>query len=662
MKVWPRLIWSLAAAAFLGGAAMAEPLYQDGKSRLYKRILLRNDVPQRPQPNAAADGPVADALKAYYVFEERDVDGQQWLRLSPTVTGKADFWALQAGTTPWRQAIVLKFTTLGSVDRLLFFRDDDAVYDVIESEDPSYDADLLRRDAEEAIRSGEVPSGDLVALGPETGVDLQNNFYVLPILDAEEAVFETGGFVNVLKVAVAKSGKAQRKAKRTSRSRKEALKDFTMGVVFAVDTTRSMGRYFDPVRRSVARIYDRLSRIDGGDGLRFGLVGFRDAKVKSELEYRTQTFANLAPASAGDEFFAGLDAMREATASTKGFNEDSFAGVKHALDSSDIEWTDVDAKFVIMITDAGPRLSNDPLSTTKLSAAGLAGYARDNKGAHVISIHLKTPKGARTHAFAEDQYRTLSNPNGADPLYFPVEASTPAELPEELTSVTSLVADALAQAIEDARAGLEIEVENYDVGEDATEEEADFTRRALRVAKSMQLDYLGAETSADAPDVFEGWIADRDFQRQGVRPVEIRLLVNRRQLSDLAESLELIVEKAEESTLDPKNFFSNILGAAAEMARRPDNVASGAADGSLADAALISELLEGLPYRSQVMSIDEAAWLRMSILEQTEFQDLIYEKLERYRQSMAGVDNWVLLDEAQEQNEAVFPMPLENLP
>lgn len=98
------------------------------------------------------------------------------------------------------------------------------------------------------------------------------------------------------------------------------------------------------------------------------------------------------------------------------------------------------------------------------------------------------------------------------------------------------------------------------------------------------------------------------------------------------------------------------------MSRRPESVARAGTDDSLADKALISELLEGLPYRSKIMSMDENMWLSMPIAEQQEFLDLLYEKLERYRQSMSGVDNWVLMHPDQGPDEAVYPMPLENLP
>lgn len=245
-------------------------------------------------------------------------------------------------TIPWNQSIILKFTTLGDADRLLIFDEADAVYEVIESEDPGFDAGELRGKAINALGGGEDPA-PIVALGPELGVDLQQQFYMLPILEAEEAVFETGGFVNLVKIAVAKSGgETTRNPAPSGATRKEVLRDFTAGVVFVIDTTRSMGRYFGPVREAVAAVAGALQGSGTAASFHFGLVGFRDAEVSKGIEYRAKTFAPLAPAGDGTAFLKGLANMSEATTTTKGFNEDSFAGVKYALD--ELDWSATDAR------------------------------------------------------------------------------------------------------------------------------------------------------------------------------------------------------------------------------------------------------------------------------------------------------------------------------
>lgn len=82
---------------------------------------------------------------------------------------------------------------------------------------------------------------------------------------------------------------------------------------------------------------------------------------------------------------------------------------------------------------------------------------------------------------------------------------------------------------------------------------------------------------------FEAYIRDRDFKRTGLKPLSIRLLLNKAQLPDLTEALSIIAERDEASVINPNAFFAQALGGAADMSRRPNSVA-GLADAALADA------------------------------------------------------------------------------
>ncbi len=637
------------------------PLLMEGKQTLFQRVLMRSAVGARDAPAGAVVAQVR-ALDPYFVYERAGGEGETWLRLASGVDGEGAFWAKESETIPWRQNIILTFTTLGELERLLIFEKIDDIYTVIESEDPAYDASILRQQAaaaEAARKSGEqVEAGAILALGPSDGVDFRKQFYMLPILEAEEAVFDTGGFVNLLKIAVAKSGAPEREVAIAPKAdRTEALKQFSVGVAFVVDTTRSMGLYFGEVRDAVGSVFEAVNESDVGGRFSFALVGFRDHVDRPGVEYLAKTFVDLQQGKDRAVFLAGLDSMQEAEASTKGFNEDSFAGVAHALDQ--LDWDGFDARMIILLTDAGPREANDPLSATSMSARGLANYAQEVRRARIAVMHLKTDKGQSTHDSAAAAYKDLTRAANVGELYYGVPGGDPKKLRE---AASALVGGLMSMA---ATAGkgqeLNPEVEAADKAKGLETDQAALIKRSLQVAKAMQLDYLGAETGVDAPDVFEGWIADRDFAKQGLKPIDVRLLVTRNQLSDLGEALENIVIQGEETGLEPTNFFAKVVAAAAEMSRRPDQVAAHGGQ-SLADASLIGEYLEGLPYRSQVMSIDERTWLAMSISEQQELLDLMAEKLERYDAAIRGSDNWILLNPADEPGDAVYPMPLEDLP
>ncbi|WP_172327920.1 hypothetical protein [Mangrovicoccus sp. HB161399] len=60
----------------------------------------------------------------------------------------------------------------------------------------------------------------------------------------------------------------------------------------------------------------------------------------------------------------------------------------------------------------------------------------------------------------------------------------------------------------------------------------------------MQLAYLGRLRGADAPDAVECHVADRDFARPDLKPVSIRLLVDKARPSGLETALARIAERA----------------------------------------------------------------------------------------------------------------------
>jgi len=103
-----------------------------------------------------------------------------------------------------------------------------------------------------------------------------------------------------------------------------------------------------------------------------------------------------------------------------------------------------------------------------------------------------------------------------------------------------------------------------------------------------------------------------------------------------------------------------VLAAAADMARQPEGVATRA--DTLADAAVLREYLEGLPYASHVMNLTEDDWLRLSIAEQQQLMDLLSEKVARYQALHDTPEVWYRLQASDPSGEAVYPMLLDDLP
>ncbi|MDD3447288.1 MAG: VWA domain-containing protein, partial [Zavarzinia sp.] len=426
-----------------------------------------------------------------------------------------------------------------------------------------------------------------------------------------------------------------------------ALKRFKVGITVVIDNSTSMQSHIERTREVVRSIYSQLKGTPFAENVRFGVVGFRDStKVTPGLAYVSKVFSALSPDRRPEETLAALDAMKAADLSSPNFYEDSFAGIKTALDAMD--WASFGGRYIILITDAGSRSANDPSSETRLGPEQLNQLARD-KGIAVFALHLLTPAGINDHARAEAQYRVLTRFPGAGSLYYPVPGGSADALGRMADLlVETLVTQATAAATPTAPAAPPVA---------ATTPGNVFAEQGAIVGYAMRLAYLGREQGTRAPDVFRAWTADRDMAKPTLPALDVRVLLTKNQLSDLATALKLILDQGERSRLSPQDFFSALQSAAAATARDPTQVRQ---VGNLGD--LLGEYLQDLPYRSQILGLDEREWLAMGPSAQREILDTIEAKLRLYAEYDATPDLWVSFGAGTTAGDAYFPVPLEALP
>ncbi|WP_456385717.1 vWA domain-containing protein [Profundibacter sp.] len=628
--------------------AQDTPLVMEGKKQLFQRVLVRDRTLARSEPNGV-EGSEVLPLRALFVYARKD----DWVQVGLNDTGGELFWLPENTVVDWKQNIVATFDGSSEVGRVLFFNDLDSLYDVVESEDPSIVARDLRIEAEKA-ESGGAPSETIIALGPRQTIDQRQNLYVMPILDSEEAILENGANINLLKVAVARIDRQDPAPKiNTPHAAPDSFrKGYKAGVVFVVDTTISMEPYIRGTRDALETILRQVEGSAASDAISFGLIGYRDnLSVAPGLEYDVKTFVNLTEGSSSAAFLSGIAQMSEADTTSRNFREDSFKGVEYAI--SAMNWEGFDARFIVLVTDAGPRVAGDPLSATGLNAVGLNSIVKESLGAAIAVMHLRTNRGRKDHESAELAYRALTRQANQSALYFPVQNGDPEKYRDGAQRLAGLIVNQVV-----AFRGGE---KHQDFAEDQPNN--DPLENAIGAAgRTMQLAFLGRTQGIAAPDVFEAYIGDRDFKRTGLKPLSIRLLLNKAQLSDLTEALSIIAERGEASVINPNEFFAQVLGAAADMSRRPSNVA-GRADATIADAVAIPEYLEGLPYKSRIMNITESDYVRLTISEQQGLMNELFEKIERYKRYNQATDQWVdYLQTGGSAQSLLYPMKLDDLP
>jgi len=146
-----------------------------------------------------------------------------------------------------------------------------------------------------------------------------------------------------------------------------------------------------------------------------------------------------------------------------------------------------------------------------------------------------------------------------------------------------------------------------------------------------------------------------------VKAFTTRVLLNKNQLSDLQSTLRRLVEAYEKSQIDPGSFFNQLRSAAVAMGRDPSKLGQGKAK-NLEEAGLMGEYLDGLPYQSQLMSIDFDAWTNMGVGGSQAIIDNLKSRIALYQRFHDDVDKWVKLNPAASDGDRVYPVPIDSLP
>jgi len=683
------ILWG--CLAFLCGTAGAgTPLLLAGSTVLYQRVLTQPGAAARETPGTSG-GRLITALSRFYVYERQDLAGQEWLRVGTDAAGRNLLgWVPARDTLAWNQQLTLALTNPAGRERLVFFRDWDALRSVLDAASPS----AAGRALVQAIAAGGTDPR-VVALEPETYVNLYERFYLLPILEIKDYSTSAGNPVRAVRVASVTLPDTRGRTLPgptvpDQRTTAEQLRSFKAAIVFVVDSTLSMGPYIDETRAAITHFYERIRSAGLLDKVAFGLVAFRaesaNEEANEQLEYVAQVFAAPTAVRNGDDFPAQIAGLREAPVATDYFDEDPYAGVLAALEQPD--WKDrFDARHIVLITDAGALdgTVNAPAGTvpanqavsavdssTGLNAAAVQREAQ-RAGVAIAVMHLQTPvaRQAGNLARAAAQYKELArNAMTQQEAYFPIADGARDRLRAALDTYAG---DVIAQIERSTRgaatpfgAAARAPAEAPADAADDADQRARIQAIVASLGHAMQLAYLGERRQTAAPEVFEAWISDTDLAEPELRPVEVRVLMTRDQLSDLRDLVAQVIDTAQ-TDLDGANstaaFYDRLASIAATFERDPEATGRRRAP-ELAQRDLLLDYLAGLPYKSDVLDLKKSDWTSWGLQRQADFVDRLRKKVLLYSRYYADTFGWV--DIAQTDNprnrEAVYPIPLKDLP
>jgi len=633
------LIATLAVLSIsVASAQVRRPLVQDGKTALYQRVIVAPGAALVTDPARPSEARVVPPFSSFYVYDRREDGSRRWVQVGTDSNGGIDGWVDGDQVFDWNQTLTVAFRDPAKQGRVLLFGDRDSLKKIVDENDAAGYRKLRSR-----VADGDVAGTPVVAVQPDYNVDIRRNFYLVPILDHED-VLVGGQQSRLLRVA---SVPLQDSAL--------IVETYRTGIVFVIDSTISMKPYIDATRAVMERVYRSIDSEKLGNRVSYGLVEYRDnTEAVPGLGFVTRTAADLG--GTGEEFLSKIGDVKPATVSSQGFNEDTYAGVQEALRA--VDWSDYYARFIVVITDAGPRDAGDPLSATGLDAGALQRLAAD-KDVAVGVFHLKTPASRDNHSYAEGEYRRLSTVPGVGEFYYPVQAGDVGEFESALSTLTDVLSAHVRAAAAGQPPALAGKAAAPESGLKAFQETVD------RLGYGLRMRYLQERAGEGVPSLFNAWLIDRDFDTPEDRALDVRVLLTRDQLSDLHEVLRQVLITAEEGTLAPDDFLDELKSLAASVSRDPQaaRTATRTVGGeSLADLGYMREYLEGLPYKSEVMYLDLSIWEQWPAQRQFEFVNQLDSKVAYYRALHDNIDLWVSLDGEAVDGDSVYPLLLEALP
>jgi serine/threonine-protein kinase PpkA len=642
-------------------AADRQPLLQEGKKTLFQRVITH---PGAQLYAGAEDGAqvVAGDVKTFTVMY---VYGKQGNRLEVGVaTNAAAGWIDAAATTPWPQAITMLFTERTNRAPVLFFKDHQAILSTCTDNDL---AGKVRQalDAVAAAKKGQPLAENFPVLAAEPsdeeGAVSRKRFYLMPVLNIDNQ-FQGTQLLEVASIDPGSAG-APGAGGGPLKPKNSQPTELKTGIAFVIDTTISMHPYIEEALAVIRSIYDALDKSPYKDKVAFSVVAFRNSTAATPgLEYTSKVVSDFKTVSDRKSLEDALAAVREATASSHSFDEDSMAGVKAAVDT--LSWKDYASRVMLLVTDAGPIRGADKYSSTKMDPSELADYLRTNS-IWLTALHVKSPSGMKDHAYAEAAYKNLAKMSDGTVSYLGINASTPQAGAAQFERIGQTLAKGYLGLVSATAEGKMLAKPKEEPK--AADPEARARQLAAISGYAMQLEFLGAKRQNKAPSVVSAWISDTDLvalaENRPNPPLAIQpaVLLTKNQLSDLSKRLKIVLDEATTAQrLGSPGFFQNVVSAAAQLTRDPSKF-SNAPGLNLAQTGALGEYLEGLPYKSEILGLTESDWYNKSVGEQTQFIDHLRSRIARYDEYDKDRANWESFG-SPNPGDWVYRVPLTALP
>jgi len=684
------------------------PVKIEGKKMLPLRVLARpfsNIYADKSLESAIVQSDVP-AMQPFYVYTRPSAEDLEleagWYEIGSNSQGKIVGWMQSKDVFEWKQTMCLVYTHPEGRKPVLMFDTKSSIKDIIQSTDEERSKSVSNYYT--AIDEHNITQNFAVkSIEPKRAVDIQKEFYLLPILDFEAVEFANreARVVKLAAVTNARSGARDESDIRKSETyltdaiasstviSKEKLKALFVDIVWVFDTTVSMRPYIkDTLDYITQASMDMAVNQPGNVKLNFGAWGYRDSV--DDIPKIGYTTKNYTPELTDIKDFTNiLSNVKVTPVDSVDYPEDMFSGISDAMEKT--VWSPNSMKLIILVGDAPSHKVGHKWNLSGQNEETLRSLANDS-GISIASLHLKNPKAKKFHELAATQYRTLAtNPGSSagDAAFYDVLTTDKEafkvkineltgtyidnikKLREKVSSVTSSITVDVQDKndVEDANVAKTGELAFSDddtvldisevISKDDNVSDSSAAGTANRMFRAAMIKWIGSQTEAKAPRDIVAWAIDKDLENPDIPSLEVRLLINKRQLDSLATVLQSIIRAGFTGQIAGEDFFTSLQAATATIARDPNMVKQAK---RMADTGLIPEFLEGLPYQSQLMAITNELWSSWSADEQNEFINALDAKIEAYKKIHNTPEGWIALNKGDDIDEYVYPVSLDLLP
>jgi serine/threonine-protein kinase PpkA len=634
------------------------------------RVLPRSFSNVYKNKNAVNEEIAVGNVRAFYpmyVFARDDIDFSDpanpmgWYHVAPSVQGPPIGWMQARDVLEWKQALIVSYTHPGSGDeerkRVLMFRDHLDLEQVVESES----REQLALTLYQMIEGGKVPNA-VISKEPERFVDISTTFYVLPIIDFKTISID-GDDARYLQLvaAVPRERGADtlgdpeffKEAQQTGKLEGTAAQELDIDIVFVMDMTRSMQPFIDHTKQALAELARSVANEKVKQKVRFGLVGYRDDVSKiAALEF---TSKNFTPELVGVERFVEL-LEKKAKATTFGsvdYSEEVLAGLEMGLASA---WGEGSLRFIYLVGDASGHEVGHEQNTTGKDVDIMRLAARD-ANVHILVMHLLDPRMPSDHDKAKKQFMTLSKIEGSEEsALVQIKASDEDTFNEAIRKTVSVAYDTIARGQNTTGTITETKAETGTGGQDKGDD-VEAQKKMDKLMSSALVEYLGRE--ANPPKDITAWVVDRDLTDPAIRSLDVRVLVNKAQLSDLINAIDTVTKALARAEVSQLQFFEALQGVTSQTMKNP-----GAIDvaNRLADAGLLPSFIQSLPYKSEILELTDQRYASFTAEQRSTLERSLRAKLQQYRDINEQVDGWIKLNETDPEASKVYPLLLDYLP